>query len=79
MRFAGPTRAMNAAEDLSVGLNAVPDNSAVTMRTNRSECVDRALEAIESVVLPANDNFKRLVIFVFANFAFGHTSIFRAP
>jgi len=60
---------MNAAEDLSVGFNAVPDNPAVTVRTNRRQRVDRALEAVERVVLSANDNFKRLVIFVFANFA----------
>jgi hypothetical protein len=64
---------MDAAEDFSLGFNAVPDNPAGTVRTNRGECVDRALEAVERVVLPANDNFKRLVIFVFANFACSHT------
>jgi hypothetical protein len=64
---------MNAAEDLSLGFNAVPDNPAGTVRANRRQRVDRALEAVESVVLPANDNFKRLVIFVFANFAYSHT------
>ena len=70
---------MDAAEDLSVGFNTVPDNPAVTVRTDRRQCVDRALEAVERVVLPANDYFKRLVIVVFANFAFSHTQIFRAP
>jgi hypothetical protein len=78
LRFAGRTRAMNAAEDLSVGFNTVPDNPAVTMRTNRSECVNRALEAVEGVVLPGDHNFKRLVIVVFANFAFSHTNLSRA-
>jgi hypothetical protein len=50
-------------------LQRLPDNPAVTVRTNRRQRVDRALEAVERVVLSANDNFKRLVIFVFANFA----------
>jgi hypothetical protein len=79
LRFAGRTRAMNAAEDLSVGFNAVPDNPAIAMRANRGECVDRALEAVERVVLAGDHNFKRLVIVVFANLAFSHTQIFRAP
>ena len=70
---------MDATEDLFVRLDTVPDNPAVTMRTNRSECVNRALEAVEGVVLPGDHNFKRLVIVVFANFAFSHTQIFRAP
>jgi hypothetical protein len=37
--------------------------------------VNRALEAVERVVLPGDHNFKRLVIVVFANFAFSHTQI----
>jgi hypothetical protein len=31
------------------------------------------------VVLAGDHNFKRLVIVVFANLAFSHTQIFRAP
>ena len=64
---------MDTAEDLSVGFNTVPDNPAVTVRTDRRQRVDRALEAIEGVMLSANDYFKRLVIFIFANFACSHT------
>jgi len=64
---------VDAAEYLSIGFNAVPDNSTVAMRANRRQRVDRALEAIEGVMLPANDYFKRLVIFIFANFACSHT------
>ena len=64
---------MGAAENLSVRFDAVPDDPAVAVRTNRRQRVDRALEAIEGVVLPANDYFKRLVIFIFANFACSHT------
>jgi hypothetical protein len=70
---------MNAAEDLSFCLNTMSHDPAVTVRTNRRQRVDCALKAVERVVLPGDHNFKRLVIFVFANFAFTHTQIFRAP
>jgi hypothetical protein len=70
---------VDATENLSIGFNAVPDNPALTVRANRRERVDRALEAIEGVVLPANDYFKGLVIFVLANFTCSHTQLFRAP
>jgi hypothetical protein len=51
----------------------VADAPAVAVRANRRERVDCALEAIEGVMLAADDYFKGLVIFIFANFAFGHT------
>jgi hypothetical protein len=70
---------MNAAEDLSVSFNAVPDNPAVAVRANRRQRMDRALKAVERVVRPVNDHFKRLIVFIFANFACSHTPIFRAP
>jgi hypothetical protein len=70
---------MDAAEDFSVSFNAVPDNPTVAMGANRRECVDRALEAIEGVMFAANDYFKRLVIFILANFACSHIQIYRAP
>jgi hypothetical protein len=64
---------MDATENLSVGFNAVSHDPAVAMRTNRRQRVYRALEAIEGVMFPANDYFKRFVIFIFANFACSHT------
>ena len=64
---------MDAAEDLSVSFNAMTDDSAVAMRANRRQRVDRALEAVEGVVFAANDYFKCLVIFIFTNFACSHT------
>jgi hypothetical protein len=70
---------MNAAEDLSVGFHAVPDDPAVAVRADRRQRVDRAFEAIEGVTLASNDHFKRLVILIFANFACSHTQFFRAP
>jgi len=71
--FASRSRAVDTAENLPVGFNAVSDDSAVAMRANRRQRVDCALKAIEGVMLPANDDFKRLVIFIFANFACSHT------
>ncbi len=72
-RSAGSARAVDATENFSVRFNAVSDDPAITMRANRRERVDRAFEAVERVVLPANDYFKCLVIFIFANFAGRHT------
>ena len=63
---------MDAAEDLSVGLHAVADHPAVAVRANRRQRVDRAFEAIEGMTLAGNDHFKRLVIFILANFACSH-------
>ncbi len=70
---------MDAAENLSVRFDAVSDDPAVAVRANRRQRVDCALEAIKGVVLVGNDHFNRLVIFIFANFAFSHTKVFRAP
>jgi hypothetical protein len=70
---------MDAAEDFASLLHAVPDYPATAVRTNRRQGMDRALEAIERVVFAGNDYFKRLVIFIFANFACSHTQVFRVP
>ena len=64
---------MDATEDLSVSFHTVPDNPAVAVRADRRQRVDRAFEAIEYVMLSGYDHFKRLVIFILANFACSHT------
>ena len=69
---------MNAAEDLSVGFDAVPDDPAIAVWADWRQRVDRAFEAIECVMLSGYDHLKRLVIFIFANFACSHTQFFRA-
>jgi hypothetical protein len=69
---------MDATEDLSIGFHAVTDHPALAVRANRCERVDRAFEAIEGVMLPGNDHFKRFVIFVLANLACSHTQTVRA-
>jgi hypothetical protein len=70
---------MDATEDFSVSFHTVTDHPAVTVRANWRQRVDSALEAIKRVALSGNDHLKRLVIVIFANFAFSHTSIVRAP
>jgi hypothetical protein len=69
---------MDTTEDFAVRFDAVPDDAAIAVWANRRQRVDRALEAVEGVTLSAHDYFKRLVILVFANFAFRHTQFVRA-
>ena len=69
---------MDTTEDLSVGFDAVAHDTATAVGANRRQRVDCALEAVESVTLSAHDDFKRLVIFVLANFACRHTQFVRA-
>jgi len=69
---------VDTTENFSVRFDTVADDTAVAVRANRRERVDCALEAVESVALSANDHFKRLVIFVFANLASRHTQFVRA-
>ena len=69
---------MDTTEDFSIRFDAVADDTATAVRANRRQCVNCALEAIEDVTLAANDYFKRLVVLVFANFAFRHTQFVRA-
>src|SRR5437867_11825330 len=52
------------------------NDPAVAMRADRRQRMDSALEAVERMVLPANDHFNRLVIFVFANLTCSHTQSF---
>ena len=76
---ASRARAVDATKDLSVGLHTMPDNSALTVWADRRQGMDRTFEAIKCVMLSGYDHFKRLVIFILANFACSHTQLFRAP
>ena len=71
--FAGGTRAMNATIDLPIRFHTVPHDPAVAVRADRRQRVDRAFEAIECMMFSGYDHFKRLVIFILANFACSHT------
>lgn len=64
---------MDAAEDLPVGFHTVTHYAALAVRADWCQRMDRALEAIEGMMLAGNDHFKRLVIFILANFACSHT------
>ena len=64
---------MDATKDLSVGFHTVADDPAIALWADWCQRVDRALETIERVMLAGYDHFKRLVIFVFANFACSYT------
>jgi hypothetical protein len=70
---------MDATKDLSVGFHAMADHPALAVRANRRKRVNRALKAIEGVMLASDDHLKRLVIIIFANFACSHTQTVRAP
>src|SRR6266700_4425027 len=64
---------MDAAEDFSSLLHTVTDDPALAVRTDRRQRMDRALEAIEGVMLAGNNHLKGLVIFIFTNFTSSHT------
>jgi hypothetical protein len=69
---AGFARAIGAAIEGFVRFDAVTDDSAATVPTNRGQFLNRAFEAIEGM-LPACRNYvKGQVIIVSANFTLGH-------
>ena len=72
LRFPGSTRTMSAAEDLSLGFHSMSEDPTMTVRTDWRERMNCTFEAIERVMLARYDDFKCFVVFVFANFAFGH-------
>jgi hypothetical protein len=72
VRLSAASRTIHAAENLSACFNTMTNDSAVAMSAHRRERVDCTLEAIEDVMLPSNNYFERLVVFIFANFACWH-------
>ena len=72
---------MNAAENLSFLLDAMPDNATLAMRALWGKRMDRAFEAVKDAALPADEYFECFVIFVSANFALSHNNklFARAP
>jgi hypothetical protein len=55
---AGLPRAVGTAEDLSVRLNTVADNTAATVPALRRELVNRAFKAVERVAAAACAHFE---------------------
>ena len=68
---------MDTTKDLSVGFDAMADDTAIAVRTNGRQGVDCALETIKDVALSGYDDFKGLVIIVLADFACRHTQFVR--
>ena len=73
LRLSCAACAIDAAINFATLLDAVTDDPALAVGTNWRQRVDRTLEAIERVMLAGHDYFKRFVVVIFANFAFGHT------
>jgi hypothetical protein len=67
-------RAVCAAENNLILLDAMPDDPAITVRTNGSKLLDRAFEAVKGVGLVGNPHFESLVIIVPALITSGHGS-----
>src|SRR5215475_12420620 len=65
-------RAVRAAEEAAVGLDAVTHDLAVTVLALRRHLVDRALEAVEHVPLAASQDLEGLVVVVAADGASAH-------
>jgi pimeloyl-ACP methyl ester carboxylesterase len=69
---AGLGRAVHAAVERALRLDAVAEDAAVAMRAMRREHVDRALERVERVRAPAHRDGERLVVLVAAMVAAWH-------
>ena len=67
-------RAVGTTVEGFIGLDAVTDNLAPTVVADRSELVNRTLEAIKRVSGAGGNNFKRQVIVVSAYFTLRHIS-----
>jgi hypothetical protein len=68
---------MNTAIDSPISFHTVPHDPTIAVWADRRQRMDRAFKAIEGVMLSGYDDLKRLVIFVFTNFAYSHTQLFR--
>jgi hypothetical protein len=56
----------------AVRLDAVADDLATAVVADRRELVDRALEAVEDVVVARGDDLKRQVVVIAAYLTLGH-------
>jgi hypothetical protein len=70
---------MRTAKNLSAGrFHPVTDDFAVAMSTFRRDHRDGALEAVKDVGLALRRDLKGFVVFVSAQFAFSHHTLFRS-
>src|SRR5215510_336331 len=68
----GFARAVGAAIERVLGLDAMPDDPAAALRADRGQLLDRAFEAVEDVLPARRDHLEGQVIIVAANFTLSH-------
>jgi len=75
--FSNPfiVRTVRAAEEPALTFNAMADNSASTVKTGRSQCLNGTFKAIKGIVLSFDDDLKRFIVGVVANHACTHTEV----
>ena len=66
------SRAMGATEDSISFFHVVADDSAAAMRALRRQRVDRALKAVEDMLLSLQNYFKKFVVVISADFTLSH-------
>src|SRR5262245_19537004 len=74
LRDSGLTRAIGAAIESVLGLDAVPDDPAAAVGADRGQFLNRAFEAVEDMLPAGRDHLEGQVIIVSAHFTFGHGS-----
>jgi hypothetical protein len=66
---------MGTTEEGAVRLNAVPDDLAAAMLTNRGKLEDGALEAVECMPLSGGDDIKGEIVVVTADLTSSHEDL----
>jgi hypothetical protein len=64
--------AVGTTEHFPIGFNAMPDNPAAAVDTNRRQGVNGTLKTIERVYAAVEVNFQHLVVLITANFTGCH-------
>ena len=79
LAFAALPGAMSTTEDFAAArLHSVADDFAAAMLALGRDYRNRALKAVKHVGLPFLGDLKRFIVFVTAQFTFGHKSPLRA-
>ena len=63
---------MGTAEEVTVYLDAVANDSALAVFADRSHRLDRTFETVEDVTRAGGNDLEALVVFIATNFASGH-------
>jgi hypothetical protein len=63
---------MSATKEPTGDFGSVTDDPAATMLANRSNSLNRTLEAVKNVMRSRSNYFEAFVIFISADFTLGH-------